>query len=188
MVIAVGIDLGIRSGAVVVVEFEVYPALMVTGMTTTWKGQRARGKRNASKRPDLDVTELARIGQKQLGGIPESVFEVPGRIVGIDWGLHEAYWGSRKPALQKAFLAGYVYRRLLGLGAMPLFIPPIQVRKYLGLKANATKEQVQLAFLPSVGSHLHAAFNAMNEHEIDAVVLATLAYLTFTASGTPRDA
>lgn len=173
---AVGIDLGIRSGAVVIVKFEIESRIVVRDFTTVWKGERAKGRRNAAKRPELDVAELAKIGQQQIGGIPPELFETPGRVVGIDWGLHEAYWGSRKPALQKAFLAGFVYRRLLALGAMALFIPPLEVRRFVGLKANATKEQVQEAFLSSLDPALQEDWKRLTEHEVDAVILAIIAY------------
>jgi hypothetical protein len=174
MVRAIGIDLGIRSGAVVDVGFHMINDMpKIYSLKTLWTGERKRGKTARTNRGQLDPAGLAQIGQDILAGITD-LNEV---VVGIDWGLHEAYWGSRKPALQKAFLAGYLYRRLLEYGALPLFIPPMEVRKFLGLKQGAEKSAVWDAFLPFCS--MTAITEPRNEHEIDAAILAVLGHVAW---------
>lgn len=168
---ALGIDLAVRSGAVVQVEMN---PTCITSIKVLWEQHRSKRERE-----DVTPTFLAQRGQNLMAALRsaelgrEDLGPLP---VGIDWGLHEANWGSRGPGLQKAFLAGYLYRCLLERGDLPVFIPPSEVRNFVGLKRNQTKDDVHLSFR----SYLHPSlqYETYSEHVVDAALLGLVAYWT----------
>lgn len=107
------------------------------------------------------------------------VFEPqPPSVVAIDWSLAEAHMrGNKRFTLLKAMVAGLVFTKLKEYGHLPTFIAPAEVRRQFDLGNNAKKKDVALAFANdwrregfSVG-----ALNNLNEHTLDALILAYVA-------------
>lgn len=162
---ALGIDLGLRSGAVVLVTFSA-PAtpLHIVSIDRLLTTERRRNRSGANWTP----VSIAQRGQQLFRGL-ESLDGLP---VGMDWSPMEAYWGDKKNAVMKSFLAGYVYRRCLSEGAKPLAISPMQVRKTFGLKQGAPKEDVHRV----LHRYMSDVPPDLSEHEADAILLAIIAY------------
>lgn len=165
---AVGIDLGLRSGASVIIT--IMPGtLMITDIQSIVTTERRRGR---ARRPRMDPTFCADRVAQFLNGV-RALDDVP---VGIDWSMWEAFKGDRRPAIWKAFLAGYAYHALLMKGGKPLFIPPNEVRMSMGLPKNCAKERCHEAMLPSLFGGAIGKWARLSEHERDAVLLAFISY------------
>lgn len=165
---AIGVDLGLRNGAVVMIRF-LKGSLQVDEVHQLFALE-VRGR----ERQPLIPTGLAGIGGSYLlgildGGRPENV------PVGIDWSEMEAFAGDRKSSVRKSFLCGYLYGQLLFEGAMPICIPPAAVRHHFNLPANLPKEEVWRRTIPVIlAPHLHKI--ELSEHQMDAILLAYISY------------
>lgn len=127
----VGVDLGLVSGAIVML-----PLTRKATPVSLWHQKRKRGTKLELGNPQA----LASLAQTWLGRIMEAC-DV-GVYVGIDWTPQEAFWGSRKPAVAKAFVAGLIFQGLQQIGAYPVFISPMNVRSHLNLPPSASKEEI----------------------------------------------
>ena len=178
---ALGIDLGLRTGAVMRVQTwqgESGPARLhdyqPIWANTLGKRSRAERRRNP-RREERDPLSIAFVGKEMLRAIDEKVPAklLPGMAVGIDWSFYEGYMGNRRIASEKAFLAGFLYRGLLERGMVPIIIPPSVVRGKLGLAKTASKTLVHEALLPRMMEGLSTVL--LSDHERDAMILAYLA-------------
>lgn len=70
------------------------------------------------------------------------VFRVTRRYIGIEWDPTEAFWGSKIPAVMKAFVLGSLYQYLLSIGNFPVTVAPQKLREALGLPARTSKEEM----------------------------------------------
>lgn len=62
--------------------------------------------------------------------------------MGIDWDPNMVFWGNRLAGVKLTYLMGYLVRGLQTLGAVPVCIPPNDVRKFFGMSPQTPKESV----------------------------------------------
>lgn len=168
---ALGLDLGVRSGAAVLVEWEetgLMQTPVIQSVMTLWKGEKSKPK--AQQRPSPRTPSALGLLSRE---ITRSMSHIEPLVIGVDWGFHEAYFrGGRAQLLQKAFLAGFVHRDLLEQGKQAIFVSPSQAREFLALKKNVSKETVGMA----IADWFPHPRPLLNDHELDAVLLGICAH------------
>lgn len=95
-------------------------------------------------------------------------------VIGIDWQPMEVYHKTnRQFASVKAFGAGYIWQAIKSeTPGHALFISPAAVRSALGVPKNSSKSQVVAAFSEIWVATSGDPIKHLNEHEIDALILA----------------
>lgn len=167
--LSVGIDLALRSGAVVKARFLNGNTLTQVDVLSSWEtGPRV-------KAPPLD--HISAVQRKIVEILHPYSSEISGKLVLIDWTVYEAFWGSTRSSVMKALVAGYLFRYLLEQECLPMFVPPFTVREKLHLPSKIEKYDVVNWFRYQVSftEETYPVFMRMNEHEKDATILAYLA-------------
>ncbi len=168
-----GIDFGIRNGGIA-------SLMLINGVPTQIHYVHSWSSRTtpSTKAPLPRIVKF--LDKEVIQPLQHNVR--PGMVVAIDWDPHDIFFGrsgsNRKYAQIKAFLAGVLYKAIIGLGAAPVFVSPRVVRKVFRLKSQAHKLMVHRAFtvLPTVylpgKQNVILEFNSYNEHVKDSVILA----------------
>lgn len=162
--ISYGLDLGIKSGALVRVHLD-EAGTRPTVISEWLKGPKMSD--GLSNTLWFFSQNVIKPFYKDVEGLAVNMTPGNGVLIGIDWDLSEAFWGNRLAAGLKAFVGGYLYRAFIDSGFRPLVVSPAAVRQVLGLRSNAKKEVVWKAFdLLHPGALLEGS-----EHVHDAVIL-----------------
>jgi hypothetical protein len=180
MTTSLGLDLGLRDGAFCAVTIDEQGLVTHIQVISYWHAT----KRSRTKQQKPTVTDqLLRFKEILLQPLELFSLTVPfGEIirVGVDWNENEVFWGSRTPAVTKAFLVGYLYRVFVSKLYIPLILPPRTVRGVLDLDQTADKTRVWERFQSQLSPATREVFDLANEHVRDAVILAWIAGKTLT--------
>ena len=165
---AIGIDLGVKTGAAVLLNGQ-EAAQVVASWSTPGVKTTAPPNVLTQHLQNVLIQPLAKVGL------------LAGTLVAIDWDPNDTYWGNSRQAISKGFLAGYLYRYLLAEHLKPVFMPPSYVRMHLELKAKANKRDVFKVIGAQIQNpSLLSCYSNMNEHEKDSFILAFLSLTHLT--------
>lgn len=165
--IGYGLDLGIKSGALVRVTTSSVPGQKLQTSTISEWETGPKMSDGLSNTLWFCSEAILKPFYKDIDTLPVNMTPNNGLLIGIDWDLSEAFWGNRLAAGLKAFVSGYLYRAFIDAGFRPLVVSPAAVRQILYLRSNAKKEVVWKAFdLLHPGILLEGS-----EHVYDATIL-----------------
>jgi hypothetical protein len=182
MGITLGLDLGIKTGSIVQAEInEEYNAIERYRTLVSWTN-------GPSVKDSLE--SIIEFFEREI--LPYIDFDF-GEVIAIDWNQREIYWAANKAHSNvKTFVSGYIMCHCHRRGMIPRFIPPADVRSFLGFANQKTpKEEVQRRFLTHVPfilnlkpNHItkYKGIDSKTEHDLDALILAYIIDLQMRAN------
>lgn len=154
-----GLDFSLRHGACIATAFD-GSELTAYSLLVKWSK-----KSSVSVGLKDEVDNFIKLGKYIWHGLAtQKDFPTSGAKLYIDWDFTAGFRSSsRMLVIKTAFLAGLITNSTASLGMTPIFVPPSEIRKWLGLRARDEKDRVWEA----VSEHYPFPIQTLKEAKTD---------------------